>query len=707
MINGLGHSYPARQDCIDDGGVPLSDEYLEELSPDETLPIASPLLQSAVIPQWQNIINTCVAALATIEQDQEGYAAALAVLESLALNLFKEAFISEELSQSAIDSWGLFIQTFEQQPVSSGVVSALLILSHPRALPEDRALIFAFLTSSSENVSGALRSQIEQKIVANLRATSLDYNGWQSYEYISAPLVFLSALEGLFGIEGFERTLQQILVQRLPEVLTVINELEAQQLLDMPLIEFTQLLDSVMREAVQAPVGTQLKINVNRWLGDLINIALARGLSMQAYSFGRFMQDTMPELPEHILLGLYELNRAAGASDNPDNNLLRDRFFELYKELSEAFLSSDRGSQEHLDLAGAIQQLYGIGPRYGFSPLALDTMFDLIAARAGIFFGSNDQAPSLSQLDSSEQFVVGPAGLPPEVIQVLEDTGFYNLVAINLREIVLTPEINEGIGILSRDAGGRAYSGLHVVEIDYLTPEGEVLPAWMIAAILVHEASHVAWGRSVREELRQSTPDERQAFLNEARFLETYLGHRISQGAIVLNSSETAMIASQIVYDRLAGRGANRVLGYDQENYDPFVTELPSEEFLRSHGLSEVRDLDLNTYPTDLILPLAGERFDELFNSLDLEGGQRGWIRSTFEQILYDGAVFEGSLNDEQIRGARELRAGLAAIYRATGITEPLPSDPIMISSVDLLQLLTDLMIARDSEAYLRGLQNN
>jgi len=683
IISGLGSCYPTRQACIDAGGVPLSDEYIEAAyTPSTNTPIASPP------PQVTFVTPDC--------QPSE--------LGEIALDLFQDAYLDEDPLQSDIEAWQTFVQEINQTDTDSPVISALIELARPQARPEDQSLLFSLISSTDQVAVRELSQEVEDRLINYSRTGAMSYTGWESARQITPEGVFGATLVALMGELPFEEMLNELLATRLPEVLVTLSQDQAEEIRQLPLAEFTELLNQTYRESLTTPTGTRLLVRISRFLSDLTNIALARGLSMRAYSLGQFFERVMPGLDEEVYLTLFELSEVAETDELMDNRRLVSEFDQLFEQMARGYLQSERGSELRASYASALHNLYQVAPRFGRTIIGLDARIDFLAAQLGVELYSEEQAPSLRTWNTGEQYLVGPSGLPEEIVQILRDTGYYELVSNNLREISFTPEINEGDSIISRDASGLAYSALRSIRIDYLTSEGEIIPAWSIAATLIHEASHVAWGRAVREELLQSTPDERQAFLNEARFLERYLQHGLEQGELRRGSAEVRRIASNIVYARLAGRASNRVLGFELNNYEPFVTDLPSDEFLQSHGLTNVRDLDLDGYPTDLMGGLVIDQLPELVGSLRLSPHLQMQAYEMFSLLLRGDAVIEGRLTDPDNSVLWFFRRVYRSISRE--MSEPLApfSGQVYIDASYCLQLLSAYMVERETQAYLRDL---
>jgi hypothetical protein len=285
--------------------------------------------------------------------------------------------------------------------------------------------------------------------------------------------------------------------------------------------------------------------------------------------------------------------------------------------------------------------------------------------------------------------------------EILAETGYDELVMQNIREIVFTAEINEGYDLSGNDAGGNALSSTRMVQIDVIDPEGKILPAWEIAMILVHEAAHVVWAREITSEvLLQPVFDERQAFLTGAEFLESYLLRSVLEGAIDSGAEEAKRIALQIVHARTAAKAANYVLGYDEDNMDPWYQELPSAELLKSRSLSRPLELDLSGYPPQLSAILAEQRLDELMEQLNLGPYELGEVKDLFWNILYGGLVITERSSEADIGLTK---TAFTALYEKYGIAQPQFPDQFYISSLEILNELTNLMIVAEASKFFTG----
>lgn len=715
-INGQFYTYQSRGTCRKAGGTavpPKSDQNL-----DPTLPILPPPSRAEMVFCWQKAIDECVQIeskmgkdhdLATrflqgetkgLSKDQKALydrnLAAARVLEDTARDLFRSAFIDGAKDTTA---WELFAKMVDRARTPDGLVVCLLRLSDPKVLPADRELVFRFVTSQGAAQDRLLR-RISKKLVNYWKKENSRYNGWQGDKYLSPYNAFCSALEAYMGVEGFQKLLARSLFWKQKEVLNVISPETAYRLFTMPEKDLKTVILNVAKEADNFPVGTPQKIRAKLLERDLTFVNLARGMVKNAAPVKWGAKQMVPGMLEEDLKELEILRGAAGAAGEISNPYLQDRFAVFFECLSSRFWGAGAVSEERMALATVLIELYRLGPDFGFSPGTLDILLEFQRMKLGIQPPARGKLSSLQEV-KKKTVVIGPAGLPAEVSAILKQTGYYELVAKNVKEILLTPEINEGMMLSLSDSGGDALPPLGIVRVDAVDREGKLLSAWQIAHVLVHEAAHVSWFRKAGAQLRRPTPDERQAYLTGALFLERYLKQGLESGAIDLNSEKATEIAHNIVGNFAAVRAANRALGYAEDNLDPDHYKLPSREFLRSHGLESAEELDMSGYPTNLAMMFVNERLDELLGGLGLKEDVLKEAKALVRRVLDGKAAVTQNFPRKDIK---LMQTVLGAIYKVDGTKTLLLSGRFEIGSLALHQELTRFMILKDTLKYLEAL---
>lgn len=720
-IKGHLYSYPSKEACVEDGGV--ADEEVSQPASAESLSIIYSLPQVDHRPVWREAMHDYLRLEAELSDNKtllqklnkrdiknltleektlfNRYVMVREVLEATALKLFRADFLAGQPILRGKSNWQSFLKLLDQTMITNELITCLRRLSHSKILQEDRKLVYRFITAKKKSRAKLLR-RLQKKIVSYTKKESLLYNGWQSYGHITPYSAFLFALEGYFGNAGYERLQAYTFSAHLKEVLCTISSKEMLKLLKLPANEFTLEMARIQTEVEQFPIGTERKIKAVRRANDLAAIALARGISLEGFYLVLFREGNMHGLKDEDYQILYELGRVAESPEKTDDNRHRALFLDRFESFTKRFLHAKHGSQERMALAGALSIFYSMAPKYGFSASALDVLLEFQSKKYGKSLHIDNQIASLQDLKKNQPITVGPKGLPKEVVKILKEHGAYDLVANNLREIILTPEIEEGFDMMVGDHGGNALAELRLVQIDVFDPEGKMLPAWLIAYILVHEAAHVVWGRSVRPELLASTPNERQAFLVGGKFIESYLIQGIKSGRIDPKSDEAKKMAMCIVQDWTAARAANYALGYDADNFDLNYKELPSAAFLKSHGLSELKELDMQNYPTNLYMKFAMERYDELVKSLELEPSDRKKLKRLFKKMINGEMVLTHKSSKKVIALYKKYTD---AVAKADGQKNPPFPDQFYISSLDICQYLASLMILKDAEKYLNGLE--
>jgi hypothetical protein len=335
-------------------------------------------------------------------------------------------------------------------------------------------------------------------------------------------------------------------------------------------------------------------------------IAIARGLSLRELNLDNlfFSLPGLPEEDKNQLLILLEAKRTPYGTDNAYYSFL---FRNTLYSFQRRYLERSRESMPipEATLAKALSILYQMAEDFGSSFPECERNFIELARELGVPLAPTERIENISDLNVRAPLTVSPEGLPQELTLILQRTGFWDLISENVREIFFTPEIIEEN--YSMEKGGDTNSELRRIGMDF-SRNGEMIPLWKMATILVHEAAHISWRMNAPSELQETTPDERNSFLIEARFLEKYFNLATSDrfGELGLteqllpNSEEAHEIAREFIGTRIDGLAANYVLGYLPTNSEYNYYVLPSNEFLSAHGLNGLNELDMTVYPTYL-----------------------------------------------------------------------------------------------------------
>jgi hypothetical protein len=214
-----------------------------------------------------------------------------------------------------------------------------------------------------------------------------------------------------------------------------------------------------------------------------------------------------------------------------------------------------------------------------------------------------------------------PSSLPEDVKAILQDLGIWEMIGTDVKEIILTDNINDGLkGIRDGEVEliGQAYDALGIIWLDVVDEDGEPRCCWEIVADLIHEWLHVQYYNKYfgDPERMRATPDERAAFLGEARYLRTYLqkvltthrnaweeyqklsaAQQLPEGDVQRLAElkggiagEIFAIADEILYIERLGLAANPLLKYASDNRDPDPPAFPAN----------ADELELDMYPIDL-----------------------------------------------------------------------------------------------------------
>lgn len=509
-------------------------------------------------------------------------------LIQLGINLFKAAFLSNSPSEKDLERWAEFESKVKIMPHSVRELNILVELADSKLRREDRELLFTYVTSKSEEIL----PELERRSQEHYQKTTLNFNGGQGGEYYTESDVFMGVLTEYLGPYEFEKFQHIVISQHPQNFILEMSAAEAEELLKMPEDNFWGLYDETLKEFDETPPGTLQKIMLYRRINNLNAIALARGLSPLDHSYTELTR-SIPGLTNKEYGWLFELNFYARYANGNQISIYSTAFINAFTYFATAYLEAPAHLKSAYSMA--LHQLDTLAIEFGFSPRELDELLDSICKKVHCSLSGVDIVEDLQKLENSGTiFEVSPEGLPREVKEILQSTGYWELVSRNLRLISLTPEINEGDGISSRDASGSAVPILRRVEIDYVDHDGKTIPAWTMAAILVHEAAHVEW-RKEDILLQQSTPNERHAFATELSFLsdfKSFFGYQ-------LNPEELRFLDLGIESASAAVTTANLILGYDPKDMSPGNKTIPDITYCWHLGLAGPEELDLSYYPTN------------------------------------------------------------------------------------------------------------
>jgi hypothetical protein len=569
-INNEIFLYPTQRACERAGGetpetpTPIGSE-------DSFIPITYPPSQIRLSDAY-SLVTTYVKAEEFVDSDPDAYIRAERELLDYALGLFAAARLEENPDQSTMDAWQIFVKLLNHASIENNYINILIELNQPGLMLADVRLLYDYVFGQ-----GPIDYlQIQQRTWYHWRERLMEF---PIDTADSAHASFISTMEIILGndYEPFLMDAVRINATRDSFSRTLSN---------------TQLFDELMTVQSQVelyPVGSTGNRQSMTRLRNLQIEILARGLSLDDY-FSWLSNQAIPGLSEGDILLLQELTGAAYTYEGTDNNRLRGRFISAYIEFYDRYICEDSGSSEKNSLAVAIGSLSGLAYRFGITQRELHRLAAGEVGEIPTEFGS---VPDMDALLGAIPITVSSEGLPQEVIQVLEETGYYALIRDNLREIVLTDEIDEGISLVLPDRGGEATPCLGLVTVDVFREAGGLLPVWQIAAVLVHEAAHVAWVKNMPgPRFLLPVPNEGNAFFVEARFLEDFLQRGLEQGTIIPDSELANEIMALIREDRAVVAVADSILG---------VAPGDREESLIYDIAEGVTDRELEFYPANII----------------------------------------------------------------------------------------------------------
>lgn len=504
------------------------------------------------VPEYQNVIlEKCVAARkALVELEQ---------------TLFEQVFLFGP-NPAAENDWRNFEELLKESGIKESITQILICLADPQMDPEDRELLYN--SAFAENVTEELSHQMEDRLVTSRREAVLAYNGWGSVP--NSGDAFLNAFKLLVG-DNFQAYAQEVFDQKLSEMLVLFSEEAAQRYLQMNEVDFLAEMQITKREWQEAPLGSNLKIISFQRYEDLITIAYLRGLVGGESGEGQ-VNINLSGLTET------ELEMLNGNFDD------RTQFASTVSYFTEQYLLSGRGTERRASLRDTLTSLDIIAPEYGVSVTEMDGYLLNAAQNLGISLKPEGSISSLENL--ADDISISPDGLPPEVKEILIETGYWDLVQ-GIYEIRFTTEDLQ-IDRYS-DFIGQADPYLGIVEIEFVGRS-----PWEIAGILVHEAAHVAWRREAQSQYeRYGLPDERHSYLTEADFFYKYweLASDADRQYIALADEE--VLGYGLTASAALGNGNDR---------DPDSHLLPSSGYLATLGLTDISQFDFNIHAANQYL---------------------------------------------------------------------------------------------------------
>jgi hypothetical protein len=541
-------SPPGTISSIDDEYLAISDyaaieaEVLGNIPPE----VIEAYYAGEAVPEYQNVIL-------------ERYDAAREALVEVGRALFEQAFIFGP-DPMAENNWRGFEDLLREYGIKENITELLICLANPQMDPEDRELLYN--VAFAENAADELSQQVGDRFVESWRGATLVYNGWGTVP--SGERSFLNAFELIIG-DNFQAYAQEVFDQRLSEVLALFSEEAAQRYLQMNEADFLAELQITKREWREAPLGSDLKIVSLQRYEDLITIAYLLGLVVGEGG----------EAQANInLAGLTEAELEMLTGSFSDQT----QFISTVSYFADQYLLAERGTERRASLRDTLGSLDIMAPEYGVSVTEMDGYLSNAAQNLGISLQPEGSISSLENL--TDDIYVSPDGLPPEVKEILIETGYWDLVQ-GLYEIKFTTEDLQ-IDRYS-DYMGLADPYFGSVEIEYV---GRA--PWEIAGILVHEAAHVAWRREAQNQYeRDSLPNERHSYLTELRFFSRYLE--------LANDEDREYVAFVCEEVRSYGLAASAALG-DGNDLDPDSHLLPSSSYLATLGLSDISQFDFNIH---------------------------------------------------------------------------------------------------------------
>lgn len=594
-------------------------------------------------------------------------------LISKAYPLFEKAFLGNPPADSDIEMWRKFTSTLDLTKIDLRGLKILQNLENKNLDPNDRKLLYVYHLTKTNVLSGSEKEQLikrlSERIIYHWNSPTLEYNGWNR-GVRGDSFAFFDSLDSIE--EGdFEKLLAEVFESNISKTLTIIKPEEAQKIVSANFSkkDLIKEMDQAEAECQKYPIGLQQKIDAFKRSSDLMALAIMKGISIKKYQIEK-LRTSIPGIDEETAAILYKFGEAAGSSSKTDNNRLAKDFKAFLEAIQKQYINSKPNSTTRITFGYILHHLYALAPDF-LSKKDIDKSF--LDFDKQIQITNKVKVNKMSDLDKFKRsLAVGPLGLPAEVVDILKKTGYYDFVIKNIKEIIFTPEIEEGSSS-PVEAGGEAMSFIGVVNIDIKTPDEKTVSARDVAHVLVHEAAHNEWHRNVPDpNLLRSTPNERNAFLTDSKFSEKYLAIFSPK-----DKEEREKIFSDIVSSKEAVRASNLAMGLPENLMDKTYA-LPSDQFVKSHNAKDIDDFDMENYPTNLASAFADGRLSEIMNVLNL-GNNKDKIQNLIASILSGDNHIECSFKITGNSGFDKAKEIKYSLISKDGIQGNLAADEIVL----------------------------
>lgn len=548
------------------------------------------------------------------------------LLVDVAIELFEAAYVNEESLEFAVDAWVNFNQQLQLNEIFSdnATINLLRSLADPLldSFPRDRKLLYRIAFADRETYQSLL-PELNQRIVYFRRQKTILAAENRDASAIDS---FFDACRVVFG-ENYNYVLLNALRDNLPRVLTGMRPEEIPHLLAADEERLDAAAAAIGIELRRYPIDSPHRVLLRKRLFDLRTVAYVRGYQLGLRSAMR----TFRGLQQEDVIHLEYLLRLSSEEEIEEN---RDEFIQTAHYFYDEWLNSEPGSLERFSLERALERIYHLAPRYGFSPTAVRAMLEFEQTVQGVAQEDSLQRITLEEWRTRielnrEVFTLTPEELPPELIEMLDHTGYYDFVRENIREITVSPYMNRVGSEYLLNAAGLAFPSVNTIHIAGADKNGNLMTLHRVAGLLVHEASHNYFYWNVNNAGEQwSLPDERQAFIRELDFMEAYLEHRLQRQEIEVYSRDAIGLSSYIVQIEKSVRATNLSLGYDEDNFDP--------------DYFDQTVIDGGGYPTYLASRFVDSRFEEILGLLDFNPTEKSFLEYLFNPILAGQARLQG-----------------------------------------------------------------
>jgi hypothetical protein len=495
------------------------------------------------------------------------------------ITLFSAALLTEKPSRNNLELWRAFAVRAELMPVSLTRTNTLFLLADPKLSIGDRRLLLDYCTSET----GEIKPELAKRFAEHFRAVGTNYNGWQGGSYYTASHVFINVLAEILGPYDFEK-FQIDLFRRDPKRFIVHlsgEEIASYSALDQGWLLMRRI--GIGKDFIQTSPDFY-KVLLFQRSRDLSVIALSRGFSLEKYDQVDYSL-AFPGLSAKEYAAMQVVNFYSRHTAGKTYRFYQQIFETTLTRFVEGYLRAPL--HKKMAYAGLLHRLDRLAYKFGISDSELDRVLTDICRRPHCQLSPRGRIGKLANLAKLKMIEVPPEGLPVEIKSILKVTGNWRLVSQHLSSIAFTPAIKGGGGSATMVVGGMAVPLLKRMDISYMNPDGSWVSAMEIAMTLVHEAAHVSW-RGQDRLLRQTTPDERNAYATEYQFLNRL---ELIYGPSLVLSRRIELVKKFI-------SAANRVLDYEPDDFRANKTDLPSLEFCRKHGVAGPEELDLSYYPS-------------------------------------------------------------------------------------------------------------